>query len=1177
MGEVWKGVHVAQNVPVAIKIIKGEAMRRADHVEAFGNEVRAVAGLDHPGIVVVLDYGEITAEAEQASDGRLVEGSPYLIMEYAERGCLAEYMPYVGWPEVRELLIGILDALAHAHARGVIHRDLKPENILVGCSGANSVKLSDFGLAHVPDRFERSGNVEACWGTPQYMAPEQLRGLWRDYGPWTDLYALGCMVYELVTGELPFEAKNVWELGQAHIMLDPPALKARIALPEGFEIWLRRLLKKEPGERFQFAADAAYALARLGDPPGEDPDKEPPARRPSRLGAASDTERNLAHDAELGEPTMLLPHLDLAPTLRTPTVTFDITRWLQPAATTTTVPEASCVDRGFQEVPPLPTNWRRPSVAAQPVQLLGAGLGLYGLRAIPMVDRDAERDQIWELLSAVGSEESARVVLVRGSAGTGKTRLAQWICERAHEVGAAAVLCALHSPMLGPADGIEGMLARHLRCVRLSRAEIFERTRDIVRRQGIHDTYEWNALTELITPIRSADEADLAVRTVRFFSSRQRHALIYRHLQRLAAQRPVIVWMDDVQWGSDALALVGHILEAQQTNPSPLLVLMTARDEAFRDRPIERSLLAELLDDARVSVCEVNPLPKTDSLELVRQLLGLDGELARHVEARSGGIPLYAIQLVGDWVAQGKLVLGQVGFEVRPGEDIEIPDDIHAIWSERIQTLVDELGGEAQIALEAAAALGQDVDEREWQKSCSFLQASIHVDFVSLLIDAGLGRALESGWAFVHGMLRESIERSSKEQGRWEHTNAACAHMLYHLYSPRDLGVSERYAWHITEAGWPGEALEPLLIAAERSLERSDFGKAHALLDRREEIIEHLGLPDSDPSTCQGWIRRAALFEQQGRFGDALKVSREAVFWAIRCQWQDLLARALLQQGLAERRLGRLDQSAQSLQMAQQIFAELVDEPGLASAGLGLARVAEEHGEYERAEALFGAAQLRFEHQRDMLGVAQCLNGLGDIARQSGDFASAQRYAEQARSLSEQLGNQIGVADCLNDIADWRRLQGDFDGALEQCLEAVALYESLGSDQSTYARLNLGLIYLHQRRFDDSHEVFEELEAQLRRNQHWSLLAHVLVGLLPGYGQQGDWAAWDYCFEEAVRLLEQSGINDPNISTSAFIAAEIATQAGERARAQRVTHLARTHYEGVSLSPTLRTVRLADE
>jgi len=278
MGSVYGAEHAETGQRVAIKVLHAERAREASLQRSFRREVQALAKLHHPSIAAVLDYGEI--RASMASHGlpkALVEGTPWFAMELVSGRPVGRVAGRWRWPQLSAFLRATLDALAHAHARSVIHRDLKPSNILVSAAPEPTVTLVDFGIAQIFDRLDgqRSNSVV---GTPTYMAPEQIVGEWRDQGPWTDLYALGCLTWRVVCKELPYSGspRDVF-VGHLHHPL--PDFEPTFPVPEGFEPWLRSLLRKDIDSRIQCAADAVWALHRLGQPVGvergRDTDYEP--------------------------------------------------------------------------------------------------------------------------------------------------------------------------------------------------------------------------------------------------------------------------------------------------------------------------------------------------------------------------------------------------------------------------------------------------------------------------------------------------------------------------------------------------------------------------------------------------------------------------------------------------------------------------------------------------------------------------------------------------------------------------------------------------------------------------------------------------------------------------------------------------------------------------------------
>lgn len=398
MGAVWAGRHRASGVPVAIKVLLDAADRAPARVAAFEREVALVAALDHPHIVSLLDAGALP----EGLPAPLVPGSPYLVMERAGRGSLHEAGFPTTYAELEPLLRALLDALAHAHARGVVHRDLKPGNVLI--AGPEDLrlgpKLSDFGIAR---SFEDVGPGAPISGTPAYMAPEQLAG--GVEGPTTDLYALGALAWALATGAPPFVADDLTTLARLHAEAAPPPPRFRFAVPAGFEPWLRALLAKAPAARPPTAAAAARALMALPAP---------------------------------GAPTggvRAAPVLAEASTVITETLAWGA------APLSRATPSEVCADR-----PPVPADWRGSAPRAALVARLtrqrllqGAGLGLFALRRPPFVGREAARDALWAHLQAVATERRPRRVVVEGPPGVGRSRLLAWVGERAAELGVAAV------------------------------------------------------------------------------------------------------------------------------------------------------------------------------------------------------------------------------------------------------------------------------------------------------------------------------------------------------------------------------------------------------------------------------------------------------------------------------------------------------------------------------------------------------------------------------------------------------------------------------------------------------------------------------------------------------------------------------------------------------------------
>ena len=251
MASVYRGWDRVENRAIAIKVVRGVSEMRPKDVDRFRREARISRNLQCSQIVQVYDFIE-------EDDGC------YLVMELVEGINLKERVTRDGpVPPVEALLIAaqVCRALDCAHNAGFIHRDIKPQNILLAENG--EVKLTDFGIAHVSDStsFTTSGIV---LGTADYISPEQAQGL--SLTPATDLYSLGVVLFEMLTGVLPFQGPSVVAVAMLHTTKSPPALRMlNSTLPHRLERLVRRALAKKPDQRFRSATEMERVLLREAD------------------------------------------------------------------------------------------------------------------------------------------------------------------------------------------------------------------------------------------------------------------------------------------------------------------------------------------------------------------------------------------------------------------------------------------------------------------------------------------------------------------------------------------------------------------------------------------------------------------------------------------------------------------------------------------------------------------------------------------------------------------------------------------------------------------------------------------------------------------------------------------------------------------------------------------------
>jgi eukaryotic-like serine/threonine-protein kinase len=281
MGSVYLAEHVVIEKKFALKVLAPELARRSDLVARFLQEARSASRIGHENVIDIMDFGQSP------------EGLVYIAMEFLDGKDLGEIVRAKGavdWPEAREIVQQICRALRAAHDKGIVHRDMKPENIfLIQREGQpHFVKILDFGIAKVmgldPNgpRLTRTGMI---FGTPEYMAPEQAEG--KDTDHRADIYAVGCIMYHLITGQTPFVAESFMTMLTKHLMEEPVPPSARrpdlVITPE-MDALVLKALEKDRENRWQSMAELLEAVGVCPGPDTATP--KPPGGQTVAMGGA---------------------------------------------------------------------------------------------------------------------------------------------------------------------------------------------------------------------------------------------------------------------------------------------------------------------------------------------------------------------------------------------------------------------------------------------------------------------------------------------------------------------------------------------------------------------------------------------------------------------------------------------------------------------------------------------------------------------------------------------------------------------------------------------------------------------------------------------------------------------------------------------------------------------------
>jgi tetratricopeptide (TPR) repeat protein len=1143
MAVVWKGVHREQRIPVAVKVLQPQSAEFPDGAKSFRQEIRAVSALDHPSIVLLFDHGQIPADAAAQSEGRLPAGAPYLVMEFASRGTLRAMERASGkgpgrptpgeevrneptsptepsaapisWARLRNILLSLLDALAHAHARGVLHRDLKPDNVLI-CGPTDlrpGIKLSDFGIARPLDDGDAVREDKPV-GTPHYMAPEQLQNDRSAYGPHTDLYALGHLGWRLATGRLAWHGLSGASLVYAQLRKSPPAFVPQFPVPEGFEAFLRTLLAKAPHARYQRAADAALALSQLPDPDG---------------GGSAEA----AEPAEAGTLRILIGG-------RRGTTVID--------------PELR---------PPLPGRFPL-DAEKPPVRLLGAGLGLFGLRPVPFVGRAAELQRAWRELARVHAEGRPRAVVVRGGAGIGKSRFLARIAERAHELGAANVLTAGRSASRSVLDRFAEPLVRFLHAHPLDPTERERRFGDFLRGLRMADTPLPTALALLLDP-EAIDLPEL-----------QRFGILQRTLELVAVDRPLVVVCDDAEDSPDVLRLARQLLAARDRGSAPILLLLGVGEE---DPALERHLGA-LSAHEGVTTLALEPFGDTAHRSLVRSVAALAPSLEEQVAAWTAGNPLHAVQTITDWVDRDALVSGPDGYGRAPTEEPE-PQAMDDVWDRRIRTVVSGIEAPAIALLERAAVAGPSVDVFEWQAACDDpdgahaaqgqamfqpRRARVRAAIVESLLETGLARATDTGFAFTWRDFRRALVERARRAGRFRGHAAAFGATLAHRVTDAN---ALRTALFFLEAQDAERAL-PLLLRAEAWQRRSQ-GPQAALetLARAEEVAKALRLPPGDRRTIELWTRRAELLERTGARDDAQHAALLARRLAETLEAPDLAARAEMVLGAVSLAAGRPEEAEGHWTAALDRLGPDGPVVETVRARHWLRRVA--IGRRGPAEVALRGRRLREAGARATTEAEQIpvLLALAEHHVDVGESDEAAARASEVVERATERRDHGSAAKAWSILASVAERDANWSGAREAWARVVELLEDLGDDRRTAAaRCRWGFAECRAGRFPVARAVVERAAREAERNP--TVRAGVQGVLALAAAGAGSWSAHDRAFDAFAADLPRVPIHHRAPADLCLFGAELARAAGREDRERKWLELARAR---LVVAPEANTAR----
>lgn len=1014
MGRVVRAHERSTGKSVAIKLIAREHLADAHTRRIFLREARTIVRLSHPHVVQLFDFDMPR------------EGSAYLVMEYLAQGHLGVWRDvWPGWVPLLEAVDGVLSALAFAHARGIVHCDLKPENILFESDSLGGrAKLVDFGVAQLAAAsLEHQGHARD-WrrpevsGTPTYMAPEQVEGHLGAYGPWTDLYALGVILYEVISGAPPFAAQSLPAILLQHLNEVPPPLSFRPQAPslEGIASIVDSLLAKDPWARPRFAARLRRSIARL----------MPEAARAD----------NAALDPSLPETSASVRRRTLNSFARLPqAATLEV--------------EAS--------------SWVR-----------STGLRMLRLKEPPFVGREEALERLEVTVDAVVATQRPHLVVVTGPAGVGKSRIARALQERLEESGRMQSWSGAYRMQTGePAQGLRAALEAYYLCLGLSR-ELTEHTlRERIGQSG--DPLDHWELRNLLDWLRPTEGARLAP------SEASQVNLVLRAMRRAARRDPLYIWLDDLHhtFGDAILSTLITLLE-EEGLPALIVVTMRPIEDTIDPTGRLRKQLRALYGHDRVQRIKLGSLEIRVLAELLETQAGLGPKHARRIATDARGNPLRALQTARAAIELGELDLvtttsseatGTLTLNQNENEFAERsrPTLVSPLASGRLLAgHLDEVLSRmpqpqgflvmGQLALLGPmtplpvldTALRYGWPDLDWSTLATILDEA---DRIGVLEWQALGE--HDRISLDHRPLVRFLTETLERRGLLERAHRAAAQALATVFTHDPANTLAARARHHAQAGDRDDAAKLLHDAITHAAAQAHFSHAIAASGELEGWLHDWGEPDISPKRAALHRLRARIAFECGELHDAEHHLGEEL--AFPTQDPSILAeRAWLRARLHAGR-GEIDEAVHTFEIASRGYLSAKDDPGLAQCLLGLARTRRVQGNLDHARRVAERARALFDTLEQPSGLADVHRLLGQIALLEGHLEDAGQHYEQARSIFDALGDLHGHADTQRALAGLALERQDARQATRLLHAATQAYELIGDRQGiAHAQRGLG-------------------------------------------------------------------------------------------------------------------------
>ncbi len=661
-----------------------------------------------------------------------------------------------------------------------------------------------------------------------------------------------------------------------------------------------------------------------------------------------------------------------------------------------------------------------------------------------------------------------------------------------------------------------------------------------------------------------------------FESPRMKNLALTRLFGRLAQSRPVVVWFDDADASIAALSLVRHLL-ADDVDDLPLMLVVTAQRGNI-DQPDTRKerITGDIIRATRANCLGVGALADEHQIELIEQFAPLAPDLTERLVRHTRGHPLFVVQLLTDWLERDLLVADGQHFVLREDQVDPFPSSVDLVWRRRVDRALQGLSAaeadDARRAIEVAAVLGPMVNVSEWRAACYEANIGPPDKLFGPVIDHDLCELNGDTWRFSHGTFQDAVSQRTRQEGRWQFFHRACARALRRLHGEAS-GHAHRIAEHLIAGGQRQAALEPLIRASRQFHDAGRFEMSQSCLERRDEVLDALGVPADDRRRVESSTWRAHIALTTGRPQHAHRLATRALEAARANDYDEEIAGAQLVLGRHVGSRGQRRKSIPLLEDAIQRFERAGNIEGLAGAQASLALAHYTMGDAEQARKLFEHARDGFDSLGDKAAAARAVRGLVDVWILEDEWDKAARAAEEALQIARDLTNPILEAGCWNHYGAIARNQQDWKRARSAYEKAARLYRLAQSRNEHSVRFYLASVDIWAGEYERAREQLAEILPDVKAAGLQAGLGMVFVALACCEAADGTIDDFDTYFERACARFEQLEQAYVEEGMLAEFAAEELLARGERARAERAFTVASQRFEQLGRSRDVERLR----